>query len=37
MVVPIILWDRSVFVMAKNGVDLTGVAGARGSFSMAGL
>jgi len=29
--------DRSVFVIAKNGVGVIGVSGARGSFSSAGL
>ncbi len=37
MVVPVILCERSLFVMAKNGVCVMGVVGARGSFSVAGL
>ncbi len=35
--VPTILCDKSLFEIAKNGVCMTGVTGARGSFSIAGL
>ncbi len=31
------LCDRSLFEIAKNGLCLMGVAGARGSFSRVGL
>ena len=37
IVVPVRLCDRSLFEMVKNGVCVMGVAGARGSFSIAGL
>ena len=37
MVVPMMLCDRSLFVIAKNGVCVVGVTGARGSFSIVGL
>ncbi len=37
MVVPVMLCDRSLFVIAKNGVCVVGVIGASGSFMMAGL
>ncbi len=35
--VPVMLCERSFFAMAKNGVCLVGVVGARGSFNIAGL
>ncbi len=35
--VPVILCDRLLFAIAKNGVCVTGVVGARGSFTIAGL
>ncbi len=34
---PVMLCDRSLFAIAKNGVCVVGVIGARGSFSTAGL
>ena len=37
MLVPMMLCDRLLFEMAKNGVCITGVVGASGSFVMAGL
>ncbi len=37
IVVPVILCERSLFAIAKNGVCMVGVVGARGSFSIAGL
>ncbi len=37
IVVPVMLCERSLFAMAKNGVYVVGVVGARGSFSIAGL
>ncbi len=37
MVVLMILCDKSLFAMAKNGVCVVGIIGARGSFISAGL
>ena len=37
MLVPMILCDRLLFEMAKNGVCVVGVVGASGSFMIAGL
>ena len=37
MVVIVSCCDRLFFAMAKNGVGVIGVSGARGSFSNAGL
>src|SRR6266403_1905882 len=37
IVVPVILCERSLFAIAKNGVIVTGVVGARGSFNIVGL
>ncbi len=37
ILVPVILCEKSLFVMVKNGVCVIGIVGARGSFSIAGL
>ncbi len=37
IVVPTMLCDRSLFAIAKNGVCVVGVIGARGSFISVGL
>ncbi len=37
MLVPMMLCVRSLFAIAKNGFCVIGVAGASGSFMMAGL
>ena len=37
IVVPVILRERSLLAMLKNGVCVSGVAGARGSFIFIGL
>ncbi len=37
MLVPVILCDRLLLAIAKNGVCTTGVTGARGSFMFMGV
>ncbi len=37
ILVPVMLCDRSLFAIAKNGFCVIGVVGASGSFMMAGL
>ncbi len=37
MVVPVMLCEKSLLVMLKNGVCVSGVGGARGSFTFIGL
>ena len=37
MVVPVMLCERSLFAMLKNGVWVSGVGGARGSLMFTGL
>ncbi len=37
ILVPMMLCDRLLFEIAKNGVCVTGVVGVRGSFIIAGV
>src|SRR6266446_8496315 len=37
IVVPVMLCEKSLFAIAKNGVEVAGVTDAEGSFSVVGL